>query len=87
MTLSAAEILGIADRYGSLEPGKVADVVVTTDHICQASGRVVYEFIRGRPVLLESKHTREAAKFANRPAPELPPDIERKGPKSQSTRK
>ena len=84
LTLSAAEILGIADKYGSLEAGKVADVIVTTDHVCQASSRVVYEFIRGRPVLLESKHTREAAKFANRPAPELPPDIERKGPKSQT---
>lgn len=84
MTLSAAEILGIADQYGSLDVGKVADVIVTTDHVCEAADQVVYEFIRGRPVLLESKHTREAAKFANRPAPDLPPDIERRGPKSQT---
>ncbi len=27
-TLSAAELMGWADRLGSLEPGKIADVVV-----------------------------------------------------------
>jgi imidazolonepropionase-like amidohydrolase len=27
-TLSAAELLGVADEFGSLEPGKRADVVV-----------------------------------------------------------
>lgn len=73
MTLSAAEILGVADALGSLEVGKQADVIVTTDHICQASSRVTHAFIAGQPVSLESKHTREARKFSQRPAPNLPP--------------
>ncbi|MBL8878927.1 MAG: amidohydrolase family protein [Phycisphaerales bacterium] len=73
MTLSAAEILGIADRYGSLDVGKVANVIVTTGHPGQVTSVVRHVFIRGRPVSLMSKHTREAIKFANRPKPELPP--------------
>ncbi len=73
MTLWPAEILGIADRYGSLERGKVANVIVTTGHLAQATSKVRYAFVRGRLISLESKHTRNAEKFANRPEPHLPP--------------
>jgi len=73
MTLDAAEILGVADRIGSIEPGKVANLVVATDHPCQATSRVQWVFIRGRPVPLENKHTQNAVRFAGRPRPELPP--------------
>ncbi|TWT44227.1 hypothetical protein RAS1_06370 [Phycisphaerae bacterium RAS1] len=73
LTLTSAEILGIADRYGSLDAGKLANVIITTDHVCQAGGAVRYAFIHGKPTPLESQHTRDAAKFANRPAPQLPP--------------
>jgi len=30
VTLSPAQLLGVADRFGSLEAGKVANVIVTT---------------------------------------------------------
>ncbi len=84
-TLSAAEILGVADQLGSLDVGKVANVIVTTDHPCRATTRVEYEFIGGRPVALESKHTRDAAGFAQRPAPTLPPPrTDLAGPPSQT---
>lgn len=73
MTLSAAEILGVADRLGSLEVGKVADVIVTTDHVCQATTVVTDVFVRGQPAMLESQHSRLAEKFAHRPPPDLPP--------------
>lgn len=72
LTLSAAEILGVADRYGSLDAGKLANVIVTTDHVCQAGSAVRYAFIHGRPTPLESQHTRDAARFAGRPSPPLP---------------
>lgn len=84
MTLSPAEILGIADRYGSLDVGKVANVIVTTGHPGQVTSIVRHVFIRGRPVSLESKHTREALKYARRPAPSLPPAPNLKGIASQS---
>lgn len=87
MTLDAAEILGLGDRLGSLEPGKIANVIVCTDHPCQATNVVRYAFIRGRPVSLESKHTREAEKFGNRPRPALPAErTDLKGPPKQSAK-
>jgi imidazolonepropionase-like amidohydrolase len=88
MTLNAAEILGIADRVGTLESGKVANVIVTTDHPCQATSVVRHVFIRGREVSLETKHTRNAKKFAARPAPDLPPPpTNLVGPPSQTWHK
>lgn len=86
MTLSAAEILGVADQLGSLDAGKRGDVIVTTDHPCQSTNVVKYMFINGRPVSLETKHTRDAAHFANRPPPDLPPArTDLKGSPSQTT--
>ncbi|MBK8269209.1 MAG: amidohydrolase family protein [Planctomycetes bacterium] len=76
ITLDAAEILSVGDKLGSLETGKVADVIITTDTPLQASNCVVAEFIRGVPVDLENKHTRDDAKFMARPKPNLPPAVE-----------
>lgn len=85
MTLSAAEILGFEQELGSLEVGKRANVIVTSDHPAQATALVRHVFIAGRPVSLDSKHTRDAEKFANRPAASLPPArTDLKGPPSQS---
>ena len=80
ITLSAAEIIGAADRIGSLEKGKSADLIVTTGSPLQASSGVVAEFIAGKPIDLTSKHTRSDEKFRNRPAPNLPPAPELRGP-------
>jgi imidazolonepropionase-like amidohydrolase len=66
VTLYPAEILGIADRVGTLDAGKDADLIVTTGDPLEVVTDVVYEFIRGRPVLLESKHTRLYEKFRER---------------------
>lgn len=68
VTLSAAEILGVADRLGSLDVGKQANLFIASDHPCQATTRVTAAFIRGRPISLDNKHTRAAAQFAQRPA-------------------
>ena len=85
ITRTPAEILGLADQLGTLEAGKLANVIVTTGHPCQAGTRVIHAFVRGRPVSLESDHTRQAARFADRPAPELWPDpAQTNGSPSQS---
>ncbi len=72
LTLTSAEILGVAEDLGSLEPGKLANLIVTTDHPCQATNRVLHALVRGKPISLESAHTRAARHFAQRPLPEQP---------------
>lgn len=81
ITLDAAQILGIADTHGSLEQGKIADVIITTGHPCQAGTRTVASFIAGRPVELTSLHEESYRKFSERPKPKLPPTGELRGPK------
>jgi len=47
-TLSAAEIYGVADRLGSIEKGKIANLIVTDGELFQEKTRVRYVFIDGR---------------------------------------
>jgi imidazolonepropionase-like amidohydrolase len=57
VTLTPAEIFGVADRYGSLEPGKVANIVVWSGDPFEFTTRVEHVLIRGRAVPLRSRQT------------------------------
>ena len=48
LTLSAAEIFGVADRVGSLEPGKIANLVVTDGDLFEEKTKVKMVFVDGR---------------------------------------
>ncbi|MGH7550205.1 MAG: amidohydrolase family protein [Gemmatimonadota bacterium] len=50
ITLTPAEIYGVADRYGSLEPGKVADVVVWSGDPLEVTTLPETVILRGRIV-------------------------------------
>lgn len=50
ITINAAEITGIADRVGSLETGKDADMVITDGHPLELRSRVLYTIINGQVV-------------------------------------
>ncbi|MCH7721089.1 MAG: amidohydrolase family protein [Planctomycetes bacterium] len=82
LTLGPAKILGVDDRVGSIEPGKVADLIVTTHSPIQTVCQVTHMFIDGVPVELGSKHTDDYVRFKNRPPPTLPPGPELRGPRS-----
>jgi imidazolonepropionase-like amidohydrolase len=57
ITLDAARILGIADRTGSLEAGKDANIVISEGDILDMRSSVVtHAFIQGRHVDLTDKH-------------------------------
>jgi imidazolonepropionase-like amidohydrolase len=73
VTAGAADILGVGDRLGSIEIGRVADVIVTNDSPLQAGAVVTHMFISGRPVDLSTMQTESYERFRNRPAPTLPP--------------
>lgn len=66
VTLSPAEIFGVADRLGSLEVGKIANLVVTTGDILEARTDTRYLFIDGRSVPLATKHSELYEMFKNR---------------------
>ena len=47
ITLTPAEMFGVADRYGSLQPGRVANVVVWSGDPFEFSTRVEHVLVRG----------------------------------------
>ena len=67
VTLWPAQIFGVADKMGSIDVGKMANVVVTTGDILEAKTDTKYLFIDGRPVPLDTKHTQLNAQFKDRP--------------------
>jgi imidazolonepropionase-like amidohydrolase len=67
VTLTAAEIWGVDKDYGSIEKGKIADLVLTDGDLLDPRTNVKQMFIRGNEVNLESKHTRLYKKYLARP--------------------
>ena len=57
ITLSAAELLGVDDRIGSLEVGKAATLIVVDGHPLDVISEVELAFIDGREIDLENKQT------------------------------
>ncbi len=52
LTLRAAEIFGVADRLGTIEAGKIANLTITRGDLFDRSARIAHVFIDGRPVEL-----------------------------------
>jgi imidazolonepropionase-like amidohydrolase len=69
LTLGAAEILGIDDRYGSLTPGKSATFVIVDGDVLEVRMHVDRAWIDGHEISLESRHTRLWKKWSARPLP------------------
>jgi imidazolonepropionase-like amidohydrolase len=69
ITLHPAQMLGVADRLGSLEPGKEATLVVATGDILDIRTQVADVWIAGQQTSLETRHTRLYEKYNNRPRP------------------
>lgn len=66
VTLYPAQILGISDLYGSIEQGKIANVVVTDGDLLDPRTNVKYLFINGRQLPLTSRHTELYDSFKDR---------------------
>ncbi len=69
LTIDAATILGVADRVGSLEPGKAANLVIWNGDPLELRTPVPRVFIAGREVGPDSKHTQLYERWLNRPRP------------------
>ena len=67
VTLSPAEAFGVADRYGSLDAGKVANVVVWSGDPFEFSTGVEHVFIRGKEIPLRSRQTELFERYRSLP--------------------
>ena len=72
VTLTPARVLGIADRYGSLEAGKVANVVVWSGDPFEFSSRAETVIVRGREINTPSRQDLLQRRYQT-----LPPDYRR----------
>lgn len=67
VTLYPAQILGLADQVGTLETGKIANVIVTNGDPLELTTDVKYLFIKGQLTSLDNKQLRLYDKYLNRP--------------------
>ena len=67
LTLNAAQIWGVGDRIGSIEEGKLADLIVTDGDPMEARTQVKQLFIKGKNVDLDNRQKRLYEKYLNRP--------------------
>ena len=63
ITLTPAEMLGVADRLGSLEAGKDATLFVSNGDVLDARTQVQRAWILGREIDLANRHSRLYEKY------------------------
>lgn len=67
LTLTPAEMFGLADRIGSIQVGKDATLIVSSGDVLDIlTNRIERAYVQGRAVSLESKQTRLADKYRTR---------------------
>jgi len=69
VTINPARIWGVADRLGSIEAGKVANLFLTTGDPLDVRSQVREVFIRGQRMPWDDRQTTEYLKYRSRPKP------------------
>lgn len=67
ITLSPAEIFGVAGSLGSIEPGKAATLIMTNGDILDHRTSITTVIVDGREVPLDNKHLRLYERYKARP--------------------
>ncbi len=66
VTIAPAQIWGVSDKVGSVEKGKVADLMVTDGDPLEIQTQVKHLYINGKEVALTNKQTRLNDKYMSR---------------------
>jgi imidazolonepropionase-like amidohydrolase len=72
LTLWPAEFLGFGDHLGSIEAGKIANLIVTDGSPLEITTQVEHLIINGREVSTDNMHRRLYEKYRSRPMPATP---------------
>jgi imidazolonepropionase-like amidohydrolase len=67
VTLYPAQIFGLADQLGTIEPGKMADLIVTDGDPLAIQTQIRYLFIKGELTSTENKQSDLYEKYRKRP--------------------
>jgi len=67
VTINTAEILGVGDRLGTIESGKIANLIVTGGDPLEYQTPIHYVIINGRPADLTNKHLELYEQYRARP--------------------
>ncbi len=73
ITINPARMFQVDKEYGSIEVGKVGNVIVTTGDPIDIRTHIKEIFIRGQQMKFDDRHTLEYEKFRARPKPPKPP--------------
>jgi len=68
ITLTPAEILGVADRVGSIQKGRLATLIATDGPLLDVRTRVRRMWFAGREISLANRQTRLIDRYERRPA-------------------
>lgn len=69
VTLYPAQIFGLDRELGTLEPGKLANLIVTNGDPLELTTQLRFLFIKGQLTSLDNKHSLLYDKYRNRPKP------------------
>ncbi len=69
VTIYPAHIFGLDEQIGTIEQGKLANVMVTNGDPLELTTDVKYLFIRGQLTSLDNRHLRLYEKYVKRPKP------------------
>jgi imidazolonepropionase-like amidohydrolase len=72
VTVNAAEMLGLND-IGTIEQGKIANIVVTDGDLLELRTEVKYLFVKGALTSLDNKQLELYRRFSSRPKPATEP--------------
>ena len=70
MTLNPAEIFGVADRLGSIEVGKLANLIVTDGNPLEITTQIRHVIIAGEDAGIENRHDSLYERYRARELPE-----------------
>jgi imidazolonepropionase-like amidohydrolase len=67
LTLYPAQLVGLGDRLGSIEPGKEATLFTAEGNILDLRVKVRRMWLAGKEISLDNRHSRLYDKYRNRP--------------------